>query len=238
MRVQNLEHLPLAMRPAVTALAECVDANFGAALESWSLFGGGITPQSNPEHGAIRSVLVLSKVDLDAVRRLAARGPHFGRLHLVAPLILTPQFLRTSLDSFPLELLEIQQQYLPILGLDSFRDWTFADGDVRLQCERELKSIALALQHGVLTNRGQTNKFPKIVQHVIERLARTLRGLLWLTGRKQRLSLLEVVTAVEQLAARRLPGLRRAVLQSEQLDWDTFCQIYAEVEALGALTDG
>ena len=67
---------------------------------------------------------------------------------------MTPAYLSGSVDSFPLELLEIQQRRAVLWGDDYFADLKLDQADVRLQCERELKRILLGMRQGLLASGG------------------------------------------------------------------------------------
>ena len=236
--LSNLDRLAPPIRAAVRELGERILAEFGDAVVNWTIYGEAAAGIFDTERHTVRSALVLSAVDLDKLRSLSAHGERFGKLRLVAPLILTPQFLADSRDVFPLELLEIQSQHVTLLGEDTFADLSFADADVRLQCERELKTVLIALHQGLLASHGHAKHLPGIVHHAVERLSRTLRGIVWLKGVRKQQSLGELVAAVEQAAKLRLPGIRQAVQGGHSPDWDTFRQLYADVEALGAIING
>ena len=68
-----------------------------------------------------------------------------GKAKIAAPLIMTQDYIQNSLDSFPLEFLEIQQHHLCLFGQDSFAELSFYQPHLRLQCERELKSMLIGM---------------------------------------------------------------------------------------------
>ena len=68
---------------------------------------------------------------------------------------MTPDYIRSSVDTFPLELIEIQQMHLTLFSEVSFDELTFQDGHVRLQCERELKALLIGLRQVLLASAGE-----------------------------------------------------------------------------------
>ena len=234
----NLDRLAPTIRAAVRELGERILAEFGEAVLNWTIFGEAAAGVFDAQRHAVRSALVLAEADLEKLRNLAAQGDRFGKLRLVAPLILTPQFLADSRDTFPLELIEIQSRHITLIGQDAFAELSFADTDVRLQCEREMKTVLIALHQGLLSAQGQAKHLPGVVHHVVERLSRTLRGIVWLKGIRKQQTLVELIAAVEQFVPCRLPGIRQAVQGGASPNWDTYRQLYADVEVLGALING
>lgn len=60
---------------------------------------------------------------------------------LPTPLIVSVKFINASLDSYPLEFLDIQSDYNSLYALDDvLKSISFKKDDLRLQIERELKS--------------------------------------------------------------------------------------------------
>ncbi len=149
------------------------------------------------------------------------------------PLVLTPDYLKDSCDTFPLEFIEIKQRHVTILGNDYFDSLSFRDSDVRLQCERELKVILLGMHQGLLASSGHERTLLDVTGQLIEHLIRTLRGLLWLKGQRDPGSTPQVVEATEQLIGRKLAGVRRLLHGDESTTWDAFCELYANVQDLG-----
>lgn len=72
---------------------------------------------------------------------------------LPEPLIVNRVFVESSLDSYPLEFLNMQTSYRNLLANnDILKGLSFAKADLRLQMERELKSKWLLTRQAVLEN--------------------------------------------------------------------------------------
>ena len=169
--------IPAALRPGLAEYIQHVTAIAGAQLESLAVFGTVLTADwrsGQPVH----HVLVLGGDDLALIRRLGALGAEAGRLALAAPLLVTPHLVRTSLDTFPLEWLEISGCHEVLAGADPFTDLRFAPEHVRLQCERESTVLAIALRQRLLRANGAGEPLAGPAEHVV----RILRGLLHLAG--------------------------------------------------------
>jgi hypothetical protein len=91
---------------------------------------------------------VLTDFDLGVLDRVAQRGRLLGNKRVHAPLIMTPDHIEDSRDSFALELIEIQSLHKVVFGSSPFTPLRFNAADVRLQCERELKSALVHMRHG------------------------------------------------------------------------------------------
>jgi hypothetical protein len=214
---------------------------FLAALEQIAggqPFGFTVFGPTEPAAGQrIHSVLTVEKIDLPWLRRLATHGAQAHAAHLAAPLVMTPAAIRASLDSFPLELLEIQQQHVTLVGDDLFAELEFQPRDVRLQCERELRAFTLAMRQALLASGGDERVLDDLQQHAGHGLLRVLRGLLWMRGQCSLVPLAEMASSVEAIIGGPLPGVRAALERTDHRGWQQFERLYAEVEALGNASD-
>ncbi len=169
--------IPTALRSGLASYAGKVAALSGTQLECLAVFGTALTPDWRPGQ-PVHQVLVLGGDDLALIRRLGVLGAEAGSLGLAAPLLVTPHLVRTSLDTFPLEWLEIGGCHEVLAGADPFAGLRFAAEHVRLQCERESTVLAIALRQRLLraAGAGESLELPA------EQVVRILRGLLHLAG--------------------------------------------------------
>jgi len=235
--LREMDRIIVYMREHVQSYARLIQDLFGESGKSLAVFGAVLTESFRADSDLIRSVLVVDRVDLPLLRRLAKEGQMLGKLGITAPLIMTPEHIRTSLDTFPLELMEIQQRHATLFGKDNFNDLAFDPAHVRLQCERELKRILITLRQGLLASAGRERLVPVMEQGAADDLTRTLRGLLWLRGQKDFKAPMDVLTAMESLTGRKLLGLRVALHSADTSTWGDFDALYRDVEALGELVN-
>jgi hypothetical protein len=235
-QLPDLSQVPEFFRAHLRRFAARLQQLAGDNSLAWTLYGPAIT-EPHPRH-VIHSMLVLRGVDLDMLRRLAAEGPKYARIKLAPPLVTTPEFLKSSCDAFPLELIEVQQKNFVALGEDYFSGLKFEDRNVRLQCERELKVLLIGLRQGLLAGAGKERRMELPHHHWYHGLLRILRGGLWCKGTKDWLPAAAVLEAVGAHVKRPLVGVRHAVAATKPVDWPAFQNLYADVEALGTAVDG
>jgi hypothetical protein len=235
--ITRLDRIPADMREAVGFYASRVGELAGDRLKCLALYGPIASGRFDRSRHTVQNVVVMPVVELAALRVLAADGHHFGRMRIAAPLVLTPEFIAGSLDTYPLELLEIQQQHVVILGDDLFAPLEFEPVHVRLQCERQLKVVALAMRQAAVSVGMNWKAFQRAAMPSVLDLTRVVRGLLWIKDRRQPLSADAMVREVESLIGQKLPGIRRVLESPETSDWPQFEQLYAELEVLGRLAD-
>jgi len=233
----GLERIPESMREPVERYAGLIRELAGEKALALTLYGAVTAGAFEPAIHTVRNALVLESVDLDMLRRLSEHGAKLGKARISAPLIMTPEYIKASLDTFPLEMIEIHQQHVTLFGKDYFEDVTFEPAHIRLQCERELKTILIGMRQGLLAAAGRQRLVSELEIDISEGLVRTLRGLLWLKDDKEPRRATQVVAAVEKVIEKPLPGVRAALERGGEHGWDQFRNLYADVEALGGMVD-
>lgn len=225
------------LRLALQGNVQLMSGVLGPSLRSATLFGEAVTSGILHGHDAVRSVLVVEGVELSSLRSLAQHGPRLAKSGMTAPIVVTSKYVHESLDTFPLEWLEIQQQGVTVLGNDPFSGLVFEPTHVRLQCERELKRVLMGLRQGLLAATGKERAVSFLERDAVDTLIRTLRGVLWLKGRREHLSAAVVMEEIERFTGGRLEGLRAAMNPQSQHDWSEFDRLYADVEMLMGKAD-
>ncbi|MFQ5580592.1 MAG: hypothetical protein ACE5FZ_08260 [Nitrospiria bacterium] len=233
----GIDRIPDAMRRPVEQFKEEVRGLAGSNGLALTLYGAIAADSFDPKRHTVRSVFVLKKVDLDMLRQLAKNGVKLGKAGIAAPVIMTPEYIEVSLDTFPLELIEIHQCHMTLFGEDYFKTLSFNDDHIRHACERELKSILIGMRQGLLAAAGREKLFATVEADMAERLIRTLRGILWIKGLKEPHPALEVVSEVEKVLEFKLPGLKDVLLRAGEHGWEEFKLLYAEIEVLAEIVD-
>ena len=228
----NLEGAPESMRAPLARYARTLKGLAGDSARSLTLFGPIAAGTFNPRSHTARSVFVVGAVDLDVLHQLAKQGLRLGKARIAAPLIMTPEYIQASMDTFPLEFLEIAQHRICVFGEDHFRELSLQAADIRHECERELKTIQLGMRQALLATAGRDKALTTVEVDVGERLLRSLRGLLWLHGDTEPRAAVDAVAAVEGGIHRSLTGIRSAVDDRSSHGWEEFKTLYADVDAL------
>ncbi len=229
--------IPTTMQPHLAEYAELVRRLAGQNAIALTCFGAVTAGNFDPERGAAASALILANTDFPLLRALAEHGPRLGRHGIAAPWVMTTAYLDASRDTFPLRLIEVQQNHRTLFGPDLFSDLTFAQRDVRLQCERELKTILLHLQRGLLAAAGEARHLDVLASGIAAELIRTMRGLLWLRGERDARPAEAVIAAIETTYECSLTGVRQAADPHGYDTWQTFESLYHDVEALSEIAD-
>lgn len=233
-----MDQIAESMRHPITQYMSLVSSLAGDRVLGLTFFGGVVAGVFDPARHTARNVLVMDEIDLSVLKRLAPHGPALGKTAISAPLVMTPRYIETSMDTFPLEFIEIKQMHETVLGQDSFDGLTFENAHIRLQCERELKVLQMGLRQGLLASAGREGCVDALEQDVGEGLLRTLRGMLWLKDIRESKPAGAVLDEIEKLIDQRLDGVRTALDAKATHGWTAFEQLYRDVERLGEVVDG
>ncbi len=230
--------LPVPYRDGFEQFARALVELAGDRLLGLSAFGGWLISDRFFEGTPARSVVVLNRIDLKMLSQLASSGARFGKQNVSAPLMMTPEYIKASCDVFPLELLEIQQLHAVVCGEDHFADLEFERNDVRLQCERELKSELIQLRQGLLAAAGRHKLLGELCLAVAERTVRILRGVLYLADPS---NLAKSASDVVKQAAKQtdvgLGTLGRLVGRPPEIGMPEFERLYEEIAHLATYAD-
>lgn len=236
--VLNDSGIPAPLRAPLTELADRLSELFSERLLGLALYGGVL--ESMADHRAVpaQTVMVLERVELAPLRRLSQFAALLGRQGFAAPLAMTPEYISASLDTFPLELMEIQQLHVTVTGRDFFENLEVNAEHVRLQCERELKRILMRVRQGVLLAADHEHLIGQLVADIGLHIGRALRGMAWLDGIRDYASREQVVGHCAKMIDRPLAGVAQAMKVAAGHGWTDLEALYADIEALTNRANG
>ncbi|MFN3534065.1 MAG: nucleotidyltransferase domain-containing protein [Desulfatiglandales bacterium] len=115
-------------------------------LESIVLYGSYVAGDFVPGSSDINFLILLKREEdlhLDRIRDLCKK---IKRKPIAEPLVLSEDYINHSLDTFPLEYLNISRTCKVLYGSDFILNIKIKKSDLRLQCEREIKAKLLLLR--------------------------------------------------------------------------------------------
>lgn len=228
----GLDAVASIMRDSARRYVEIARKSLGWNLQSLTVFGRVLDGDFQPSRETADSVVILDHTEPTLMRDFAAHGPRLGKDGWAAPLVVTSRFIAASKDTFPLEFLEIQQHSVTVVGIDHFADLAFEESHIRLECERELKRLMVGLAQGLLASAGKERAAAPLEREAADILARTLRGVLWLSGARRPIRRVDLTRQVEEKLNRKFIGIH-AALCDPQPGWEEFDRLFRDVESLG-----
>jgi predicted nucleotidyltransferase len=169
---------------------------FGMNLVSVVLYGSSVTGEYHPKRSDLNILIVLGDASLSELRKARDVFHAWHKKHKVVPLVMDEAYIKTSLDTFPIEFLNMRAQYRVLYGRDVLAGLRFDKKWVRLQAERELKGKLLRLQQVYLEVRKADKELAQVIYDSLNTFTAIFRALLFLKDQEHAASKQEVLSAV------------------------------------------
>ncbi len=193
-----MAEIPESVRATLRPYLAQVQTLFGDTLEAVILYGSAAGGEYLPGKSNINLLILLAKQDAGLLAQYASLHKRWQKEQIVVPLFLTAAELKSSLDLFPLEYLEIQDQHVLLAGRDPFPELRIDLKNLRPQCEQELRGNLLRLRQRYVEGGASTEAITILLPLSLTALFPCLRGLLRVAGQPAERSADAVLKAVQQ----------------------------------------
>jgi hypothetical protein len=219
-------------------------AGYREKIDSIYITGTAITDDFDEKISDVNSVVVLKEMDLKFLGFLAPLGKKYGKHKVAAPLIMTPDYIKSSIDVFPLEFLNFKLIHSAVFGRDLFQDLVIDRMDLRHQCERELKVKLIWIRQSYLSAQGDRKLLTDRIIGSITDYVPLFRGIISLFGKTPPVRQHDVIKALAEetevdteVFARVLIEKRQKIKPSMDELNTIFEEYYAATEKLGKIVD-
>ncbi len=170
-------------------------------------------------------------VEKDDVSTLATLRPILKKIKakkMPFPLIMSREYILTSLDSFPLEFLNIKYYYESTYSKeDIFANLEFKPSDLRLQMEREVKGKVLLTRQYLLESLGNMKVISELIQVSLLALMPVFKGVLILKDEEIPRTEYELLETTDEVTKVVLDSFRKAItLRTEKLPRDKVIEFF------------
>jgi len=117
-------------------------------LLSLILYGSAVSGEFVDKHSNLNLLVVLKNTDLEAIKKSSKLIHKFKMFNT---LFLTEDYIANSTDIFPIEFLDMQENYFVLYGKDVLKDIQIDIRNLQFQCEQELKAKLLKLKQAYLS---------------------------------------------------------------------------------------
>jgi hypothetical protein len=194
-------------KPNLTGLVPAVANKIGPMLDdllkehasnihSIHVTGSAVISDYHEKFSDINSVVVLRDMDLKFITFLAPLGKKYGKKKIAAPLVMTPEYIGTSLDAFPVEFLDFKLIHKTVYGPDIFATLEIAKAPLRLQVEREIKTKLIHVRQGYISSLGKKENLSSVLVRSFTGSMALFRAIIKLLGKEPPVARTEVITAV------------------------------------------
>ncbi|MFC1561040.1 hypothetical protein ACFL4V_01035 [Candidatus Latescibacterota bacterium] len=228
-----MEKVPENIKKITAEFLENVREAFAENLLSVILYG----PAARGETGKtpyINFMVVVTDNTPSELARCSSFVKKWNKHLITTPLFLDPDYIQQSLDTFPLEFLNMSTSYIVVYGENFLEDLDFKVSEVRSQCERELKGKLLHLRAEYLNLRGDKKGLMDLVDRSLNTFRLIFTGALFLKNieiPKEINILFNIVTEeydLDILLFKKLISIANGELKMDEKDADELFDLYVE----------
>lgn len=151
-------------------------------LVSVVLYGSASSGEFIEEHSNLNLLVVLKDNSLESLKKAAGLVNKF-KFRRFKPLFFTEGYIKSSLDVFPIEFLDMKDNYVLLWGRDILKDLTVDTRNLRFQCEQELKEKLLGIKQIFLKVNKDNAALRNLLFRVFTSVLHILRMALRLKGK-------------------------------------------------------
>lgn len=220
---------------------ERLKALYQDELVSVILYGSAASGEFVNKGSDLNFLVVLKNTRLDTLRSASGLIRKFPRFHLQ---FFTEQYIASTNDIFPIEFLDIKENYRLIYGKDVIRDINIDTRNLRFQCEQELKAKLLGLRNAYLAFHKNKAAMQDVLSSAITSVLHISRNVLRLKGRAPAYKKEGIIKELEQELKINAPvwakalGLKNKTVKLNNRETEAlFIDLFNEVEKITDIVD-
>jgi len=193
----NLEKLNSHVRKVVVPFCQAMIGLHGDNLESISLYGSAVGEDFIPKESNVNLLFIMERIDSPDLKKslkLVSQGRRKG----IVPLFLTSQHMKSSTDTFPIEFLEMKENYIVLYGRDILGELKVNSRNVRLQCEQQLKGGLIRLYQVYLEIGMKDKRIRSLLINSLTSFIPIFRSLLRLKGKVLPVKKRDIISDLER----------------------------------------
>jgi len=153
---------------------------FGKDLISLMLYGSAAGGSYVKGKSDINVLVVLTGEGINRLEDAFDLVKNWRKRNVAIPLVMTKDFIASSLDSYPIEFFNMKNNSVLIHGENVLEPLVFKPEDLRLQIERELKSKILLLREGYLESAGSVRQVRQLIGKSLTSFVAIFNAMLYL----------------------------------------------------------
>ena len=152
-------NLPIPQQKILESFVEKLKQAYGKNFLSAILYGSAASGEFAEKYSNINLLVVLTSTSLTELSKASGLA-NSKRFRSISPIFFTEEYINSSTDVFPIEFLDMKENYRVLHGKDVLKGLTVDTRNLRFQCEQELKSrqISIKRQYLVTQSRGELEK--------------------------------------------------------------------------------
>lgn len=154
---------------------------YGNDLISVILYGSVASGEFIDKHSNLNLLVVLENTDLENLKKSVCL---INKFRMITPLFLSESYIINSTDIFPIEFLDMQENYFVLYGKDVLKEINIDIKNLRFQCEQELKVKLINLRQLYLRINKDKIALRNLLFKSFTSILHILRNILRLKGKR------------------------------------------------------
>ena len=200
--------IPDQPRDIFEAITQDYRAAYGKDLVSLMLYGSAVGGSYIKGKSDINILVVLTPAGINRLENAFVPVKKWRKANVAVPLFMTKDFISSSLDCYPIEFLNMQNNCELIYGENVLAPLVFQPEDLRLQIERELKGKILWLREGYVESEGSPRRLRDLITRSFTAFASIFNAMIYLKTKTALSNKRDTVVQAEKIF-----GLNAGVLE-------------------------
>ncbi len=244
MTTLNISGLNPVVANKITPMIDDILKAHVSNLHSIHIVGSAVIQDYDEKLSDINSLVLLHNMDLRFITYLAPLGKKYGKKRIAAPLVMTPEYIARSQKAFPIEFLDFKLIHKTIYGADVLNDLQISAPELRLQCEREIKTKLIRVRQGYISSLGKREHLATSLIRSITGSMALFRAVITLLGQEPPIQRIDVIQTFVNSAKLqtdifvKLLNLKSNLIKPSEQELDVFFeQYYRALESVEKIID-
>lgn len=178
METMNINKIPAPAAKTVGPYVEELVKIYGNALVSVFAYGSVTGEDYSPKTSDINLGIILDSLSIDKLKKSLPLVKKGLRKKVTTPLFLDASYIEMSLDTFPIEFIEIKDTRCILYGEDVLSTVVVNSSDIRHECESQLKGKLLTMRQAYLEQALTRKGLEELVKNAFRSLMPVFRNML------------------------------------------------------------
>jgi len=175
-------NLPKKIKDNLDDFTQRLKGIYGQDLISIILYGSAASGEFTGKLSNINLLIVLNNTGLENLNKISKIITKSNRFQIFNPLFFTEDYIKRSLDVFPIEFLDMKENYIVLYGRDILSGLEISLKNLRFQCEQELKAKLINIKNIYLRSKDKRS-LRNLLFKSFTSTAHILRNLIRLKGK-------------------------------------------------------
>ncbi len=182
--MQAISHIDKKTQDSLQGLVKDAEAFCGENLVSFYLYGSAAGKGYVPGRSNLNTLILLKNVNTETLKGIAQVYKKRQEAGFVAPLILSPDYIKSSIDVFPIEFFDIKDNSILLAGEDIIKNISVNLSYLREECEREIKGQLIRMRSSFIEVEGDKKRMKALIISAISNIIFPLKNILRLSGQE------------------------------------------------------